>query len=271
MTAQPTTPGVDQDSAIARAGYGCVICGSPVVTLVRLGERDLVLCPEHRTLYETDRLADDLDAALEDPYNLKHDLASGSLRMSSRYPALRLGDVIIVNEGPIVVADDDPLVSLRALEGRLVVSLRLYDSEDNLLLDIVDNEWLHGEADDFVITHEPNTLVIAGRDGSVIFRLNTSVTPLNLTAHLMKASAHITIRSKGLYLDGNRTGFRDDASAGCFVAIDTAKLAVEMQPSPQNGGHAIIVTESDPVQRLVKTLNAMASLRSHIEDDPLQH
>jgi hypothetical protein len=44
-----------------------------------------------------------------------------------------------------------------------------------------------------------------------------------------------------------------------------------MTPDARHGGHSIIVTERDPFQRIVKALNAMASLRSHVEDDPFSH
>jgi len=55
------------------------------------------------------------------------------------------------------------------------------------------------------------------------------------------------------------------------IEIDTESQKVTMAPDPRHGGHSIIVTERDPFQRIVKALNAMASLRSHVEDDPFSH
>jgi hypothetical protein len=268
VTDHPATADLVRETLLAEAGYGCAKCGAPIVTFVSSGSGEIVLCPEHSRLVEEGH-AD--QPAVAHPFNLEHGAESGVLLVSSRYPVARFKGVIVVNDELTISADEEALLRLRALDGRLLVSMKLYDVEGVLRAEIVDNEWINGDAQDVVIDHSSNKLMITFQTGAPILSLDTGRTPLQLTASLAHGGVPISIGGKGISVGERLASFMDDGYAGCVIDIDTAAQSVAMTPDPRHGGHSIIVTERDPFQRIVKALNAMASLRSHIEDDPFSH
>lgn len=269
---QSATTHLTREALLAAAGYGCVLCGSPVVTFLSSGSGEIVLCAEHARLYE----AGDVDAAalatsLERPFNFEHVADSGVLRVSSRFPVARFKGVIVVNDELALAADAESLLRLRVIEGRLLLSMKLYDADDVVRANIVDNEWVYGDPQEVLIDHSANKMVIRFQNGEPILSIDANRTPLGLSASLTRNGVPILIGSKGILVGGRPADFFDDGYAGCVIEIDTSTQKVTMTPDPRHGGHSIIVTERDPFQRLVKALNAMASLRSHVEDDPFSH
>ena len=266
-----TTP-LARESLLAEAGYGCVLCGTPVVTFPSGSAGEIVLCPEHARLYERGEI--DSTAVAESvtlPFNLGHPAESGVLSVSSRYPVARFKGVIVVNDELRVSADEETMLRLRVIDGRLIVSLKLYDADDVLKADIVDNEWVYGDPQEVLIEHSSNKLAITYRTGAPILTIDANRTPLQLAACLSRNGVPILMGSKGISVSDRLGSFIDDGYAGCVIEIDTETQKVTMTPDPRHGGHSIIVTERDPFQRIVKALNAMASLRSHVEDDPFSH
>jgi hypothetical protein len=261
-----------RESLLAEAGYGCVLCGTPVVTFPSGSRGEIVLCPEHSRLFESGEIDPTAVAdSLKLPFNLGHPAESGVLSVSSRYPVARFKGVIVVNDELTVSADGETLLRLRVIEGRLVVSLKVYDSDDVLKADIVDNEWEYGDPEEILIDHSPNKLAIRFRTAAPILTIDANKTPLQLTASLSRNGVPILMSSKGISVGDRLGSFIDDGYAGCVIEIDTESQKVTMARDPRHGGHSIIVTERDPFQRIVKALNAMASLRSHVEDDPFSH
>lgn len=272
MPDHSATTHLARESLLAEAGYGCVLCGTPVVTFTSGSAGEIVLCPEHARLYESGEIDPTaLAASVTLPFNLGHPAESGVLRVSSRYPVARFKGVIVVNDELTVSADEESLLRLRVIEGRLMVSLRLYGADDVLKADIVDNEWVYGDPREVLIDHSSNKLVIASLTGAPIVTIDANKTPLQLTASLSRNGVPILLGSKGISVGDRLGSFIDDGYAGCVIEIDTEAEKVTMTPDPRHGGHSIIVTEKDPFQRIVKALNAMASLRSHVEDDPFSH
>jgi hypothetical protein len=266
VTDRSATTDLARETLLAEAGYGCAICGGPIVTFVAGDSGEMVLCPEHARLQAGGKA--DQPAR---PFNREHGAESGVLLVSSRYPVTRFKGIIVVNDDLTISADEETLLRLRVLDGRLLVSMKLYDDVDALRAEVLDNEWIVGDPQGFVIEHSPNKLMITTESGAPILNIDTSQTPLRLAASFAHGGVPISISSKGISVGDRAASFMDDGYAGCVLDIDTAAQTVAMQPDPRHGGHSIIVTERDPFQRIVKALNAMASLRSHIEDDPFSH
>jgi hypothetical protein len=260
------------ESSLAEAGYGCVVCGSPIVRFSNGSAGVIVLCPEHSRRYEAGEIDSKvLETSVTLPFNVGHPVESGVLRVSSRYPVARFKGVIVVNDELAVSADGETLLRLRILDGRLLLSLKLYGADAALKADIVDNEWVDGDPQEILIDHSPDKLRITHHTGAPILAIDTNKTPLQLTASLSRDGIPITLSSKGISVGDRLASFIDDGFAGCVVEIDTGSQKVTMTPDARHGGHSIVVTERDPFQRIVKALNAMASLRSHVEDDPFSH
>ena len=247
-------------------------CGAPIIRFVAGTDREFVLCPEHGREFDKGLLdRRELENGAAHPFNLEHPTEAGTLFVTSKYPVARFSGVIFVNDELSVAADGEVLLRFHIREGRLLIDLKVYDEGGTLVAEIEENEWLQGDSENFVVEHSQNTVSIADQSGAPILRVNSSKTPLQISAHLFYAGVPITIGSKGIAVADRVVSFIEDGYAGCLVEVDTANLTAAMEPDPRHGGHSIIVTEREPLQRMVKALNAMASLRSHIEDDPFNH
>lgn len=78
-----------------------------------------------------------------DPYNLRHGCASGQLAVEHREAKIIFGDsVAMVAQGSLLEIDGESLLGLRlGPSGDLRLSVALYDEEDALLAQVVENVW----------------------------------------------------------------------------------------------------------------------------------
>ncbi|MFJ8143624.1 HNH endonuclease signature motif containing protein [Streptomyces sp. NPDC096048] len=141
-----------------RCGFGCVICGLPlyeyehIAEWSRVGCHDPVdmalLCPTHHAEKTRGLLpAADVKSANENPYNFR-------FGRSEAFPLRYSGSSCLVNVGgsrwrhyfstdevvPLLVIKGCPVIEVKRQDGRLLLSLRIYDKQENLLLEIVENE-----------------------------------------------------------------------------------------------------------------------------------
>lgn len=234
----------------------CVVCGSPIV-LPADETPDGARCPSHRTAPAPPGAA-----------------TAVPLRMTQPYPVFRINRVIVVNDGPIVSVDDTELVGCRVAGGQALVTLRHFDEHDAPLLEIVENVWRVGDPDRFTLLNGPGSLEVL-EWGAPILELGCSSTPLRFNARLVKSGVSVVLRAGSLRLGEEAIAYRsptvpDDGYAGCIVAIDTARSTAELAPDPRHGGHALTLTEHDPIKRITIALNAMSSLQAHIDAGPLE-
>jgi hypothetical protein len=159
MAARPPIPDPIKREVRQRCGFGCVICGVPIYEIDHLipfsevGEHDpenlLLLCSQHHTEKTRGLLpVEVITEANASPYNRRTGVSSPqALRYvgdgceaiigSNRHIWPRLDDGMLT--APLLV-DDTPLVLFRAEDGHLLLTVQLFDEQNDMLLQIVDNE-----------------------------------------------------------------------------------------------------------------------------------
>lgn len=139
-----------------RCGFGCVICGSPIVQYDHIREFSKVraheasnlvaLCPAHHDDKTHGRLPIEvLRAANADPFNRKHGQTTPYLLHYGAAPIeVQFGSIVFRTSStahcvPLLV-DGTEVVSWRFEDGVYLLTARWFDSDGHLVLEIVDNE-----------------------------------------------------------------------------------------------------------------------------------
>lgn len=168
-----------------RCGFGCVICGLPLYEYEHVQEWSVVkrhnpddmtlLCPTHHAEKTRGLLpVSDVVAANANPHNLR-------LGISEAFPLRYSGDSCLVNMGsnrlahdftrdaviPLLTIRGCPVIRVRKQDGQLLLSLRIFDKQGNLLLDVNDNELIFS-VDSWDVELVGKRLTIRGGRGVIL-------------------------------------------------------------------------------------------------------
>lgn len=159
MKKRPAIPEHIKRAVRQRCGFGCVICGIPLYEYEHMLEWAVVkrhvaseitlLCRFHHG-QKTDLLLPKsiVEEANRNPFNLRAGVSSPlALHYSGKEVDLVIGgnslNIKNLREGerffPLII-DQVPIVEFRYQKGRLFLSLRVFDEENNLVLRVKDNE-----------------------------------------------------------------------------------------------------------------------------------
>lgn len=261
------------------AGYGCCVCGLPVYeyhhiepwSAVRAHETSnlMLLCPLHHDQATKGALSEEEQRVWQaGPHNVLTGCASGLLVVNQSYCAVEAGiGVIIVGEGASIAVDDEPLLALeRAGDGRLLISLRLYDETDRLIAEIAENEWVAGDAGTWDMQSDWRWLKLNLASHDIALRIDARREPVQLRGRLWRKGRQIRMGAQGLAFGAN--GIAELGLVGFGIRLDSSTGSAALGPPP--GSHAMIVSEPDRLTRLAKCLEALDQLRrGNPEPSPL--
>ena len=139
------------------AGFGCCKCGFPIYDYHHIVEYStdqhfrskdmMLLCPNCHREATVGALTQEEQRYYKDhPFNISRGYVEGQLKIKQKAIVVSTGGIQFVNDGFILIVDDEPLLTLDQSEkGTLEISLSFYDKEDNLLSLIDHNQWISGD------------------------------------------------------------------------------------------------------------------------------
>ena len=255
------------------SGFGCCICGSPILEyhhirpFAEYPEHDpqhmITLCPTHHHEATAGGITEEEQRqSKSNPINIQRGYAEGLLRITDPALAVHVATNDFVGPGFKLVVDDQPLLALdRTDAGRLHLSLDLFDQDDNLIISIVNNEWIAGDPMPWDIEFVVRCLTIRRRHGDVALRLDARATPVILQGDLWRKRQHFSLRPDGLYFNGvlRDIGFIELGLVALGIHVDTTVGHLELKPDARFG-KAMIVSLPDRAQRLMKCFEALERL-----------
>ena len=147
----PTIPEPVKRQVRQEAGFGCCECGKPIYQyhhIVRESENPqeiMLLCPNHHTeATEGAMLEEEQRHYKTHPFNIENGFVEGTLKVNQITPAVLIATNTF-GDGDFFIVDDESLLSIEIYEGKLELSMKLYDENDNLLAEIERNEWISGD------------------------------------------------------------------------------------------------------------------------------
>jgi trigger factor len=169
-----------------RCGFGCVVCGAPVYQYDHIkdyakekkheAENITLLCPsDHQD--KTNKLLP-LSKVHEANANPANKQTGQSAPRKYHYagndkPTIVLGDVGFNDperDFAAIMIDGVPMVGFRFVHGRALLQLNLFDAENNLVLQVVDNELIYS-VDIWDVEFKGSVLTIRQKERHILLRI----------------------------------------------------------------------------------------------------
>jgi SEC-C motif len=256
-----------------QAGFGCCVCGHPFIEYHHIEQyataplhdlrRMMALCPNHHHEATVGALTrDEQQRAKAAPWNVTRGFADGILKVNSRAIAVEAGTNLFVGAGFKFLVDGESLLSLGSdREGRLTLSIAVYDPADALQLLISENEWITGDPAPWDIEYAYNILKIRQKAGAVALDIDARNLPVRLRGMLRRKRQEYLISPSALSINGvvQNVKFMDLGLVATELRADTAAGTFEFGPHPLFQA-AAIVSDPDPAERLRKSLETYQTL-----------
>ena len=223
----------------------------------------MVLCPNHHHQANLSAIDSEKQYLFKKaPYNIDNGYVDGPLLINSRALAVEVGSNQLVGAGFKFVVDQIPLLELKTnAEHHLLLSMDLYDPDDNFLISITNNEWISGDPLPWDYEYGYNWLRLRRKDRIVSIEVDARKELLRLSGDLYFKKQNFSIKRDPLKLNGvvQNVGFSNIGFVGMFLSADTLKHKLNLVPEPRFG-KGMIVSWPDPVERLRRGIDAYERL-----------
>lgn len=259
------------------AGFGCCKCGLPIYQYHHIleyaeeqhfrAEDMMILCPTHHYEATLGAMTKVEQRSLKsNPYNVKNGYTVGNLKINQKDCIIAFGEWEIAGDGGLFQVDEEVLLGLNISEdGFLELSLNLYDSDDNLLLSIIKNEWISGDVLLWDIESSFQKLKIRRNIGDIILSINTQTEPIEIRADLWRKKHSIKLTKKGIearsLLKGKSGSVRNISFAGAKIVADTLKNSLVITKDPRFPNFSLH-TDRDDIKRRQAAIQSWKKLIS---------
>jgi len=197
----------------------------------------------------------------KNPYNIEKGFVQGQLKVNQTTPVVSIGTNQFIGAGDFLLVDGENLLSLRINEGRLELSVKLYDQNDVLVADIKNNEWVSGNPLPWDIEASFQVLKIRRKLRDIELMLDARVNPIDLRADIWRKKQNFQLTPNAIFFNGVKT---DICFINlCFVALrleaDTSKKTLVVNPDPRFG-RGKFISHSNIKERIKQGLLAWNEL-----------
>jgi hypothetical protein len=265
-TDRPPTPSPTKRILRQEAGFGCCACSFPVYQYHHIIPWEdephfrpadmMILCPNYHDQATKGAMSEEEQRRYKaSPLNIQRGYAQGLLVVDQPYCALDVGGgVFLVGDGPWIEVDGESILTLgRSSEGGLLLTLLLYDEHDTLVAHIDDNEWLAGDASTWDMESDWQRLVLRLAPRHVAIRIDARRLPTTLRGELWRHGARFRFGGSSLEVSGSRR-FANLGLVRMGLRFTSATNELRFGPKPGDDGY--MVSEADPIRRLVKSIDA---------------
>jgi hypothetical protein len=241
------------------AGFGCCKCGFPIIEYHHIikdsskPEHIMLLCPIHH--YEATvqaMLEEEQISYKKHPYNIEKGFVEGKLKINQETPVVNVGTNQFVGDGNFILVDGENLLSTEINEGRLELSMRLYDKNDNLVAKIERNEWISGDPLPWDLESRFQWLRIRRKPRDIELEIDARNYPIDIRADMWRKRQNFQLSPDQLLFNGviKQAGLRNLCLVALQLQADTSTKKFSIVPDPRFGrGH--LVSESN-IRRRVK-------------------
>jgi hypothetical protein len=240
------------------AGFGCCKCGLPIIEYHHIvkdskkPEDIMLLCPTCHTEATVKAMPEPEQMFYKaNPFNIKAGYVEGMLKVNQDTPVVNVGTNQFIGEGDFLLVDGENLLSITVNEGRLELSMKLFDQKDQLVAKIERNEWISGDALPWDMESSFQWLRIRRKIRDIELEIDARKYPFDIRADMWRKGVNFQLSPDSIMFKGVK------ASVGfenlCFVAIrleaDTLNKAFRIAPNACFGsGH--FISESNVSKRV---------------------
>jgi len=142
------------------------------------------------------------------PHNIRHRLVTGVLSFQDSFPILRIGDNILIQDGPVLMLEGRPVLSLsRNSDGGLELSCELNDETGRSLAVIDRNDWITGLDGIWDLDAKYRHVKLRAKRSNILLEIDARQTPIVLRGRLWHRHTSCVLGPKVLGFGGNHTAF----------------------------------------------------------------
>lgn len=259
-----------------RCGFGCVICGMPLfeyehmlefATVQRhVADEITLLCPNHHAQKTRGRLpAEQIKLANDRPFNLDREMTPPeTLYFSGDFCEVLFGSNTVSADLPgdsyliALMIDNEVILGFRAEDRRLLLTMRHYDSKDDLLLEVVDSELVFRTKQwDVDWVGDILTIREGQRSPTLTVRFRPPSTVEIPTARLRRNKVEVRIDPEILVVTNNGSSLRD-----CHFSNNNAVLSIGGTEEETVPGLLTLVDMPRTVPQSLKDANFLKAKRA---------
>ncbi|MDO8870759.1 MAG: hypothetical protein Q7V10_08440 [Methanobacteriaceae archaeon] len=210
------------------AGYGCCRCGSEIIQYHHINpnfnkvEDGMALCPGCHDM--ATRGAMTLYEQLEfknNPYNIVHGYSKGKLIINpGTIPFLFIGHNTISPSENIITVNGESLLGININDdGFIALSLKLYNENDDLVMEILDNEWISGDFLAWDIEVSYKWIKIRPKKRKIILDIRIDGI-IKIKADLWRRGSNIKLSPEKLEIIGNDGNIKFSTDHFCGVLLE---------------------------------------------------
>jgi hypothetical protein len=234
MTNNHTIPTAVKLELRQESYFGCCKCGNPIIEyhhIIPLEENEhdrvidmMCLCPTHHKEAEVTR-REDQRILKTNPHNKEKEYVNGMFFIDQAVPIVNIGGNIIRNNGPMLMIDDQDILSMFCSnDNRTDLTVNLFDESDDSVLRISKNEWESGNYLAWDIEYKLNYIKVRHKERDIALQLDAGCNPVKLTGTLWYKKQKFTIKPNSLVFGGTE---RRATFMGCIIngkmKIDTER------------------------------------------------
>lgn len=244
MSHRPATPSEVARILRKECNFGCCVCGNPIVQYhhivpwekehhFRSGDM-MCLCPNHHDEATKGAMIETRQRSYKKlPYNVQRGYSKGLLTINHSVPIVKIGSCNFIGDGNFISVDGYNLLALKSEDGILYVSLKLYDENGKLILELNDNEWISGEIQPWDIKASYQHLKVWNAKRDIGLEIATDVIPIDIKARLI-------YKNQSFYFSPDRIFFNGAVKAitiinmsliGMKLNASLERNALEIQPN----------------------------------------
>lgn len=223
------------------AGFGCCKCGFPIIEyhhIVRDSQSPkdiMLLCPKHHTEATVGAMLEEEQRFYKaHPSNIENGLVEGKLKVNQKTPVVIIGTNLFVGDGDFLIVDDESLLSIEIYEGRLELSMKLYDQKDNLVAEIERNEWISGDPLPWDLESKFQWVRIRRKLRDIELEIDARRFPIKLRADMWRKGVNFQLRPNKLIFNAPEMRMRDISFARGRIEgvlkVDTLKHVFRVAP-----------------------------------------
>jgi trigger factor len=205
------TPLPIQNQLKRDCGYGCSICGCPLLEYVQINPSDktseflpenmAAICPNHNQKfcnYELPRTQ--LFDFKTKPHNKIN--ANNAFAINSPQLTVNIGKTKFINTYRILSVDDFDLVAIRKENNLyLVLDINFFDVQNNLIGVVSENSWSTDKREGWSIDYEPRHLKIRNATKRISFEAKIEYDEIFVTADMYYNGVTINVSKEQILLE----------------------------------------------------------------------
>jgi hypothetical protein len=244
------------------------VCGFPIIEYHHIvkGSRNhediMLLCPiHHHEATVGAMLLDEQRSRKSNPCNIARGLVEGTLKVNQKTPVLNLGTNQLVGDGDFILIDGESMLSMEIRDGRLELSTKLYDQNDNLVAEVKGNEWISGNPLPWDLESKFQWLRIRRKQRDIQLEIDARKEPLDINADIWRKHQQFHLGSDRILFNGVVTNVSviNLCLVGLRLEVDSANGTLSISPDPRFG-EGRIVSEAEVKERIRMGLLAWEEL-----------